>query len=115
MGVGLEVLLEPDLIEPLIIERREARCQAPESLDELELSSNDVDDEAKLCLPGEFESFLGLALHVVKGIANCEMNCDQTVQGINRYLRSPVSCAMVKERCNNPRLARKCFDQRLTK
>ena len=68
----LALLREP----PLTLAKEKLGCQAPESLDELELSSNDVDDEAKLCLPGEFESFLGRALHVVKWIANCEKNCD---------------------------------------
>jgi hypothetical protein len=83
MRIGLQVLLEPALIELRIVEGGEARRQAAKCPDEPELSDDYVDDVLKLCLSCELESVLGLTLHVAKRISGSEKKRDQTVAGKN--------------------------------
>ena len=84
--IGLQVLLEPALIELRIAERGQARRQAQESPDEPELSDDYVDDVTKLGLSCELESVLGLPQHVAKRISGGKENRNQTVAGIGRIL-----------------------------
>jgi len=77
--IGLQVLLEPALIELRIVEGGEAPGKAPESQDESELSDDYVDDVTKLCLSRELEAVFGLPLHDAKRISDGEKKRDQTI------------------------------------
>ena len=66
------MLLELALVELRIVEGGELGQQAPESLNEPELSGDDVGDETELRLPRELERILGFSLHIAERLSHGE-------------------------------------------
>ena len=67
--VLLQMLLEPALVKPCIVEGAEDRGLAAERPDEPELCGDEVDDKIEAGLAREVESGLSLALHLGERIA----------------------------------------------
>src|SRR6195256_677942 len=75
--IPLQMLLEPLLVEPGVVEGAEDRGQAAQRPDQLELPDDPVDDETEPRLAREVEAGLGLPLHLVERIAAGEKVRDQ--------------------------------------
>src|SRR5262249_45096806 len=73
----LEMLLEPTLVEPIILKRAELRRQSPCSADETELPRDNVHGQAELRFLREFERRLRFALHLFEGFSAGETTRDE--------------------------------------
>ena len=82
--IRLQMLLEPLLVEPGVVEGAEDRGQAAQRPDQLELPGDPVDDETEPRLAREVEPGLGLPLHLVERIAAGEKVRDQVGAAIGR-------------------------------
>ncbi len=92
-----QMLLEPLLVEPIIVEGAEDRGQPAQRPDQLELPVDPVDNQTEPRLAREVEPGLGLPLHLLERIAAGEKVRDQVGAGIGRIgeiagLLSRVDC-----------------------
>ncbi len=79
--IRLQMLLEPLLVEPGVVEGAEDRGQAAQRPDQLELPGDPVDDDTEPRLAGEVELGLGRPLHLVERIAAGEKMRDHVGAG----------------------------------
>ena len=79
-----QVVLEPALVKPLIIEGTKLWSQAAQCPDQPELRGDDVDDEPEPRLAREVEPILGFALHFSERVSACKKVGVQVVAAISR-------------------------------
>ena len=77
-------MFEAAFIELLLVKTSECRRQTTKRPDQLELRSNDRNDETKSDLSGEFEPILGFALRITERIPGAEKIRVQVVAAICR-------------------------------
>ena len=115
-GLLCKWLLEPALVELLIVEGAECRRQAAQRPDQPELRGDEVDDETEPRLPRELEPMLGFALHVAERIAaSREGSCSGRCSCRPHKVRSPILFAASKARRTKSRPVRMCFVQGMTR
>src|ERR1700741_3008534 len=77
-----QVMFEAAFIELLLVKTSECRRDTTKRPDQLELRSNDGNDEAESRLMCELETLLGLPLRFGQCISGCEKICIQVVAAI---------------------------------
>src|SRR5277367_6407366 len=82
IGLTRQVVFEAAFIELLLVKTSECRRQTAKRPDQLELRSNDRNDEAESRLTCKLKTLLGFALRFGQPISRCEKICIQVVAAI---------------------------------
>src|SRR5258706_1514216 len=87
-----QIMFESAFIEILLIKTSECRCQTTKRPDQLDLRSNDCNDQAKSRVTCKLETFFGFNLCFGQRISRCEEGCNQAVAAIcaKREVAKPI-------------------------
>src|SRR5258708_12267269 len=78
------MILEPKLIEVIVIQGAKLCSQATKRADKRELNSDDVHDDTERDVPRELEASLSLTLHLDQRISGRKKICNQVIAAICR-------------------------------
>ena len=80
---ALQMSLEPALIELVVVEGAEVRCQATKGLDDPELPNHDVDAETEPCLPCPLQPMISFTLCIIQRSSADEEVGDEVVVAVD--------------------------------